>query len=317
MAASIGLIGAVGSIAGGLFGGGSTAGNVQQAAPVYQPTGQAGADQGVQAGIAGQQGAVPQANQAVQNLYNNPGAPGAQAGANVAGGMGEAAGMSQFMQGQNLTGTGNSLVPYASQALQTGFDPMGNVYNQQFQQNTDQTRALMEARGIDSTPYGAGVEAQSNLNFNNAWEQNALQRQQTGAGTATNLLGQQASDVTQGQNLSGQGAGTFMTGATMPYNTNQTIGQNQLGALGQGQAIQQTPLQNWMQYLQLGQGAAQVGTQQQQTNLNQNQLAFNQQQQLGKNIGAGMQQLGTAAGKFQLSPWAMSGGSGSGGIGSA
>jgi hypothetical protein len=301
------------SIFGSLFGGGSTASNVPQAPPVYQPTGQAGADQSLQAGIAGQQGAVPQANQAVQNLYNNPGAPAAQAGANVAGGLGQAAGLSQFTQGQNLTGTGNSLVPYAQQALQTGFDPMGNVYNQQFQQNTDQTRALLEARGIDSTPYGAGVESQSNLNFNNAWEQNALQRQQTGAGTATNLLGQQTNDVLQGQNLSGQGAGTYMTGSQMPYNTAQTIGQNQLGAIGQGQAIQQTPLANWMQYLQLGQGAAGVGTQQQQTNLNQNQLGWNQNQQLGQNLGAGlaglskgMAPMAGGSGGFATNSWGQS-----------
>jgi hypothetical protein len=299
MGAALGLIGPLASIAGGLFGGGSTASNVPQAAPVYQPTGQAGADQSFQAGVTGQQGAVPQANQAVQNLYNNPGAPGAQWGANVAGGMGEAAGMSQFGQGQNLTNTGNSLVPYAQQALQTGFDPMGDVYKQQFQQNTDQTRALMEARGIDSTPYGAGVESQSNLNFNNAWEQNALQRQQTGGQTATNLMNTGASDITQGANLSGQGAGTFMTGAQMPYNTNQTIGGNQLAALGQGQAIQQTPLQNWMQYLQLGQGASGVATNQQNANVNQNNVAFNQNQQLGKNIGTGMQQLGKGVTNFQ------------------
>jgi hypothetical protein len=308
---ALGLIGPLASIGGALFGGGSTASNVPQAAPVYQPTGQAAADQNLQSAIQGQQGAVPQANQAVQNLYNNPGAGAAQAGANVAGGLGEMAGLSQFGQGQNLTNTGNSLVPYATQALNTGFDPMGNVYNQQFQQNTDQTRALLEARGIDSTPYGAGVESQSNLNFNNAWEQNALQRQQTGAGTATNLLGQQMNDVTQGQNLAGQAPGTFMAGASMPYNTSQTIGTNQLGALGQGQAIQQTPLQNWMQYLQLGQGAAGVATNQQNANVNQNNVAFNQNQTLGKNLGAGISGLGTGISNFQKNTpgWA-SGGTG-------
>ena len=51
MGAALGLIGPLMSIGGALFGGGSTASNVPQAPPVYQPTGQAGADQGVQAGI--------------------------------------------------------------------------------------------------------------------------------------------------------------------------------------------------------------------------------------------------------------------------
>ena len=316
MGAALGLIGPLMSIGGALFGGGSTASNVPQAPPVYQPQGQGLADASLSAGIQHQySGSVPQADQAVQSLYNNPGAPAAQAGANVAGGLGEMAGLSQFTQGQNLTGTGNSLVPYAQQALTTGFDPMGDVYKQQFQQNTDQTRALLEARGIDSTPYGAGVESQSNLNFNNAWQQNAAQRQQTGAGTATNLLGQQANDITQGANLSGQAPGTYMGGASMPYNINQTIGANQLGAIGQGQNIQQTPIANWMNYLQLGQGAAGIGTQQQQTNLNQNQLGWNQNQQLGSNLGAGLAGLsrgmqgmagGPGSGGFATNAWGQS-----------
>jgi hypothetical protein len=201
------------------------------------------------------------------------------------------AGLSQFGQGQNLIGTGNSVVPYAYSALNAGFDPQQSVYNQQFQQNTDQTRALLEARGIDSTPYGAGVESQSNLNFNNAWLANTLARQTQGAQTASSLFGTQANDITQGANLSGQAPGTYFGGASMPYNAYQTIGTNQLAALGQGQGIAQTPIGNWMNYLQLGQGAAGIGTQQQQTNLNQNQLGWNQNMQLGQNLGAGIQGL--------------------------
>ena len=292
MGAALGLIGPLVSIGSSLFGGGNTASNVPQAPPVYQLSGQPQADQNVQGAIQGQAGAIPQANQTVQNLYNNPGAGGAISGAGVAGGLGQLAGLSQFGQGQNLTNTGNSVVPYAYSALNAGFDPQGNVYNQQFQQNTDQTRALLEARGIDSTPYGAGVEAQSNLNFNNAWEQNTLARQGQGAATANSLFGTQASDVLQGQNLSGQAPGTYFGGASMPYNAYQTVGTNQLAALGQGQGIAQQPIQNWMNYLQLGQGAASIGTQQQQTNLNQNQLGWNQNMQLGQNLGQGLQGLG-------------------------
>lgn len=303
MGAALGLIGPLASIGGALFGGGSTASNVPQAPPVYQPTGQAAADQALQSGTNQlSSSTVPSALQTQNFLYNNPGTAGAQAGANVAGGLGEAAGLSQFLQGNNLTGTGNSVVPYAYSALNAGFDPLSSVYNQQFQQNTDQTRALLEARGIDSTPYGAGVEAQSNLNFNNAWLQNMLQRQQTGAATANSLFGTQASDITQGANLSGQAPGTYFGGASMPYNTNQTIGTNQFGALGQSQALQQQPLQNYLAYLQLGQGAAGLGTQQQQTNLNQNQLGWNQNMQLGQNLGAGIQGLAKGWQSFAGNP---------------
>jgi hypothetical protein len=309
MGASLGLIGPLASIAGAIFGGGSTANNVPQAPPVYQPTGAAGADQGVQGGIANLAGSVPGANAAVNYLYNNPGAPGAVQGANTAGLLGQAAGLQDFTQGGNLTNVGNSIVPYATAALNTGFDPMGNVYKQDFQQNTDQTRALLEARGIDSTPYGAGVEAQSNLNFNTNWENNLLNRETAGASTASNLLNTSASDITGGANLSGQAPGTYYGGAVLPYQTAQNIGTNQLGALAGGQAIQQAPISDWQTYLNYVNQAAGVGTQQQQTNLNQNQLAFNQNQQLGKNLGAGIQGLGKGVTGWQNNTpaWATSG----------
>lgn len=263
MGAALGLIGPLASIGSSLLGRGNTASNVPQAPSVYQPTGQPQADQNLQGGIGAQWGTA-------QNLAYNPGISSAVYGANTAGQLGQQAGLSQFQQGQ-------SLVPYATQALNAGFDPMGNVYNQQFQQNTDQTRAGLEARGIDSTPYGAGVEAQSNLNFNNAWEQNALARMGQGASTATGLM-------TTGANLATGGANEYLQGSLMPYNINQTIGQNQLQA-------EQIPIQNWLSYLGVGQGASSIGTQQQQTNLNQNQLGWNQNMQLGQNLGQGLQGL--------------------------
>lgn len=314
MGAALGLIGPLMSIGGALFGGGNTASpnNVPQAPAVYQPSGQPQADQSFQAGVAGQQGAVPQANQAVQYLYNNPGAPGAVAGANTAGALGEAAGLQDFTQGTNLANTGNSVVPYAYSALNMGFDPQKAMYDQAFQQNTDQTRALLEARGIDNTPYGAGVEADSNRKFNTDWSFNALARAGQGASTANSLFNTQSNDVMAGTNLSGAAPGVYFGGASLPYSTAQTIGGNQLTALGQGQGIQQTPLDNWMRYLQLGQGAAGVGTQQQQTNLNQNQLAWNQNMQLGQNLGAGIQGLAKGWNNFQTPGWA-GGGGGSGG----
>jgi hypothetical protein len=312
MGAALGLIGPLASIGGALFGGGSTANNVPQAPPVYQPTGSANADQNIQSGISGlSSSTVPRAQQTADFLYNNPGAAGAQAGAQTAGQLGQAAGLSQFTQGQNLIGTGNSVVPYAYSALNAGFDPQSAMYNQAFQQNTDQTRALLEARGIDSTPYGAGVEADSNRKFNTDWQFNQLARQQQGAQTANSLFGTQTGDVTAGANLSGQAPGTYFTGASLPYNTNQTIGTNQFGALGQSQSLQQAPISDYFQYLQAAQAAAGVGTQQQQTNLNQNQLAWNQNQQLGSNLGQGLQGLAKGWNNVQTPGWA---GGGNGGF---
>jgi hypothetical protein len=216
----------------------------------------------------------------------------------IGGGLGEIAGLNQFTKGSNLINTGNSMVPYATQALTAGFDPMGSVYKQQFQQNTDQTRALEEARGIDSTPYGAGVEAQSDLNFNNAWLQNTLARQGQGAQTANTLFGSNREDLLAGTGLQTGAPGTIATSGAMPYNTNQTIGMNQLGAIGAGQGIQQQPITDWQTYLNYVNQAAGVGTQQQQTNLNQANANFAQSQAIGGQIGAGLQGLGKAYGQL-------------------
>jgi hypothetical protein len=291
MGTALGLIGPLASIGGALFGGGSTANNVPKPPPGYQPTGQPGADQSFQQGNQNQQNFANQSNQIAQNLVNNPGAPGFQAGANQAGQMGQAAGANQFLQGQNQINQGNSVVPYAQQALQQGFDPQQAYYNQAFQQNTDQVRAGEEARGIDSTPYGAGVENDANRKFNTDWGFNQQQRQQIGAGTANSLFNQQNQDVNSGVNNQNQGANNYYSGSAMGYNAGQQIGQNQLGAINQGQQSQQQAIQDYLQYLQLGQGASGIANQQFGQNLQQNQQAFNQNQQFGQNLGAGLQGL--------------------------
>src|SRR6201999_1669651 len=160
---------------GALVGGGSAlagllgfGGNQQPTPPppAYMPQNLGGADQGAYSGIqslggyntAGQ--SLPYAQQTFQNLYNNPYAQGYQQSAN-------AIAPAATQAGGNLLGAGQSYLPYAQQTLQTGFDPQSALYAQQFQQNTDQTRAAEAARGIAMSPYGAGVESQSNLNFNN------------------------------------------------------------------------------------------------------------------------------------------------------
>lgn len=113
---------------------------------------------------------------------------------------------STVQAGNNVINSVSGIPQYASMALTSGFDPQGAIYNQQFQQNQDQTRASEAARGIAMTPYGAGLENLSNINFNNQWQQNALTRQQTGAQTANSLLGQYA-----GSTLGG--TATAVTGA--------------------------------------------------------------------------------------------------------
>lgn len=153
--------------------------------------------------------------------------------------------------GQTAIAAGNSLVPYATQTLQMGFDPQQQLYNQLFQQNTDQTRATEGAQGVSGTPYGAGVESNSNQNFNLNWQNAQLGRQQTAAGTAEGLLGQQGQSAQTGANL--------LSG--IPANALSALSQlNTAG--GQAAAVPQMKIQDLLAYLSGGTGASNAATSQ-------------------------------------------------------
>jgi hypothetical protein len=295
MGAALGLIGAGVSGASALFGliNGTPASNVPQAPPAYQLTAAPQTDQALQGATTTlANSTVPGAINASNLIANNPGAGQLTTGAGTAANIGTAAGTNQFLQGGNLVNTGNSLVPYATAALNQGFNTENAVYNQQFQQQTDQTRALLEARGIDNTPYGAGVEAQTDINFNNAWQLQQLQNQATGAQTANTLLGLQGSDVTQGTNLQATGSNTYATAAGLPYNAYNTIGTNTLAGYGASSSLQQQPIQDYLAYLSAANAAS--GTNASITNAN-TALAnaqFNQSNTLGNNLGAALTALG-------------------------
>lgn len=310
MAISLGGIGAAvsgGSALAGLFGGGSK----QPAAPQgYQPQYQAWTDQSVQSAMAnlGQYNTagqtIGQAGQAAQGLYNNPYAPSFQQGSNAAAGAGWDVGGQQIGAGQNLMNSGQSLLPWQQQILQTGFDPMNNIYNTQSQINIDQTRAGLAARGIAMSPYGAGVENQSNMMFNQNWQNNLLNRQNTAAQGAGYLGNSAANQINLGQNVSTLGLNTLGQSVAQPYNAAQTIGTNQLGALGTyGQFgtnatnTAQGQIGDWLQYLGLGQTATQNQNAIYGNELKANQQQFSQNQQFGKDLGSSLSGLGTWYGK--------------------
>jgi hypothetical protein len=238
----------------------------------------------------------PLAGQTLQNLYSNPYAGQAQAAAGPAGQMGMGAGMAQYGMGLGLAGAGMGGLPYANMALNQAFDPQSQVYNQLFQQQTDQTRAAEAARGIANTPYGAGVEAQSDINFNTAWQQNLLNRMQTGAQTYGGLMGAAGQGMQTGLGQATAAPGTFFGGGAMPYNVAQNIGQNQFGAIGGYQNIQQAPIQDYMSYLQGGTAAQgqQVGLYSAQAQAAANQAKM--MQQYGQGLGSGLQGLSKAWG---------------------
>ena len=153
----------------GMFGG---SGDQPQAPTTYQYANSAGADQNAynQIGQLGQYNtygqSLPQYSQITQNALNNPYAGQYQQASNSASQLGMGTGLNQIGTGQQVSQSGLAMLPYAQQILGQGYDTNGQIYNTQQQLNTDQTRAGLAARGMVSSPYGAGVENQSNMLFN-------------------------------------------------------------------------------------------------------------------------------------------------------
>ena len=231
--------------------------------------------------------------QLTQNIINNPYGQQYQQGAGVTG----AAGVGG---GANVFNTAQSFLPYAQQTLQTGFDPQNALYNQQFQLQTDQDRAAQAARGIATSPYGAGVENKANSDFNIAWQNAQLQRQSMAGQTASGLLGAAGTGTTTGLN-------TMLQGTQLPYSTYNSIqgaGLTALGAYGQqgalGTTTANTQIADLLQYLGLGNQSAAVNNQNYANQITAQNNQFNQQQTLGKNLGSSLTGLGTYFGGGML-----------------
>ncbi len=317
MGVSLGGIGSIvgaGSALAGLFGGGSN--QPPPPPPTYQLQNQAGADAGAYGGIgnlsqyntAAQ--ALPYAQQAFQNTFNNPYAAQYQQGANSVAQQGWGVGNQQIGAGQSLLSSGQALLPYQQQILQTGFDPMHEIYNTQQQQNTDQSRAALAARGLVNSPYGAGVENQSNIGFNQAWQNNLLNRQNIAAQGAGYLGNSAANQINLGQNVSTLGLNTLGQAAALPYSTANTIGNNQFNAVNQyGQAganaaqIPQQQIQDYLQYLGIGNQAAGIQNQSYANSLTANNQQFNQGQTLGKNLGSSLSGVGSFFNNIGFKPF--------------
>lgn len=151
--------------------------------------------------------------------------------------------------GNTAINAANSVVPYATAALNTGFDPQNANYNAGLT-NTTQTAAVNNAaNGVSGTPYGAGVTNAADNSFNLDWQKNLLANQATGASTATGLLGAQNAGATTGANL--------LTGVP-----NESL--NALSALntagGQATGVSQTMIQDLLSYLSGGTSAANAAT---------------------------------------------------------
>ncbi len=265
------VLGGLASVGGSLFGmfGG---GDKPQAPQSYQPANMPWADSSTMAGInnlgqyntAGQ--TLGQYGQIAQGGVNNPYAGQYQAGANTASNIGWNTGLGQVGAGGATINSGLSMLPYAQSILQAGFDPMGNVYNQQFQQNSDQTRAGLESRGLN-----------------------------------TNVAA-----INAGTGIQTAGLNTLNNASALPYSTANAITGNQLGLLNQyGQQgtaatnTANTSIQDLLAYLGYGNQAGGVANQGYANQITAQNNQFNQSQTLGKNLGAGLQGVfGNSSGGF-------------------
>lgn len=303
------------SLAGPLMGGGSALAGLlggNPASKVHLPQGysygnQGGADAGAYGGIGGlgqynvAAGLLPQYQQIAQQAANNPFAPGFQQGSQTAGNYGIASGINAFNAGGSLTSGALGMMPDVQALLSMGFDPQNALYSKLQQQNTDQTRAGLAARGMVNSPYGQGQESQSNQNFNLGWQNNLLSRASQGAGAAGQLLGQIGSGVGGGQALQAGAPQQIMQGAGMPYGTFEQINSDalrMLSGLGQfGQSAAQIPQQqigDYLQYLSGATGQQGANNQTAGLGLQQANMGFNQNQILGGQFGSALSGLGKA-----------------------
>lgn len=147
--------------------------------------------------------------------------------------------------GNFLTNQSMQLSPWIQQMLGEGFDPQGDVYGRAAHNLQDQTRVGLSSRGLDMTPYGAGVEGSTMGNFNLDWENNKLGRMNTALGGAGQGLGAMGQGITQGQQLAGSAPG--WQAQIMQALSNAGIATD---------AHTQALINSWLQYTQQGQKSA-------------------------------------------------------------
>lgn len=183
-----------------------------------------------------QLGGEPQSDVNTQALMNimargNPFQNTAQNASMVAGQQAYGAGGQAISQGNNMYSGANAV-------MNTAFDPQQTLYNKLQQQNTDQTNANEAQRGITMSPYGAGVANESNKNFNIDWQNQQLQRQESGLQSA-------GTGNTTGANLQSTGVNQLNAAGQLPYATGQQAFENS-----------QQSIQDYLNYLNHGTAAS-------------------------------------------------------------
>ena len=262
-------------------------GGTQTAPTPFQPPNQAGSASAFQqgAGALAQGGsqiqatALPGYQQLLSGVNNNPFYPAAQTSANQTGATGLNFGQSEVNSGLGLINQGQSLSQYAPGIAQTAFDPQGQLYAQQQQQNQQQTAAINAMNGVTG-PYASGLEAMSNQNFNIGWQGTQQGRQLAGVTAEEGLVGAEAGAATAGANVGGAGLATMTQAGQLPNQTYLANEQAKAAALNQlvsgdtaAYALTQQGVQDQGQYLNIGQTASQGAIQAAQVNNQASQAA--------------------------------------------
>lgn len=175
---------------------------------------------------AGLSAYTPQTQSIFYNQQSNPYAAPAIQGAGVAGQAGQQLGGQTLNNSQQFAGVPTQLAPYIQQTLNTAYDPQSALYNQYRQQNQDTTNADLASRGLAYSPYGAGVAATSNQQFDTNWLQTLLNREQTGMNTAATGIQAGEGAANTASTLGQAGVTDIAQGAALPYTVSTGINQD-------------------------------------------------------------------------------------------
>lgn len=177
-------------------------------------------------------------------------------------------------RGGYMANQGQAMGQYGDMALQTGFDPQSALYGRTAHNLEQQTRRALEARGVNDTPYGAGVEGETMANFNMDWADRSLGRQQMGANTAAALYGQGARQIAAGDEMQ-RGVPSWQAQMLQALQ----------GAGSNTYAFPSDVIQKYMAYMQTGLGGDQNALGRYDAELKQYQMEQQQQQAMWNAIG--------------------------------
>lgn len=158
--------------------------------------------------------------------------------------------------GNQISQLPQQYLPYAQQLLEQGFDPQNDLYGRTAHDLSQQVRAGNEARGINMSPYGAGVENKALSDFNIDWRNQQLQRGATALAGASSAYGQGGQQMGYGQQVA----------QTVPQLSADIAG----AGANIGNAAYQQPnsvIANWLNYVGAGNQANQIGVQSYQAQL--------------------------------------------------